>query len=85
MRTEPYKEDSRFMADMLGLRPEVDYESRGYVLSDKPGIVAAVAGRMRDPIAAARASQRIQMLIDALPRQVEPLSVLRPSHMGAFN
>ncbi len=59
--------DLEFMAGCLGLRPGVDYEPRGYVLSDKPSLAAAVADGMRDPVANVLARSGILDLVCALP------------------
>ena len=70
--------DLEFMADMLGnveqktiggpadMRPRARY---GFIPTE--ALATAVAGGMRDPIASARAQQRIDRLLHELPVAIE--------------
>ena len=60
------------MADCLGLRPGVDYEPRGYVLSNKPSLGQAVFWGMRDPITNTIAQRRMAAMQLALPCAIGP-------------
>lgn len=77
-KANPTRDDLRFMADCLGLRPGVDYRAHEYLLSDMPSLADAVNGRMLDPIANGRARMRMFDLLRALPLPRET-AVLRPS------
>lgn len=75
----PTRDDLRFMADCLGLRPGVDYRAHEYMLSDTASLADAVNGRMLDPIANGRAWMRIASHIAALPRMPTGLAVFPSS------
>jgi len=76
--TKPTRDDLRFMAECLGLRPDVDYRAHEYLLSDMPSLADAVNGRMLDPIANGRARMRIASYIVAMPSTSTGSLVLAP-------
>ena len=66
------RHDLEFMAAMLGLRPSVDTDPRGYVLSDKPSLGQVVFWSMRDPVANTITRRRMAATQLSLPCAIGP-------------